>query len=63
MNNALNFLNESVDPKFVPKNWNDQPNLNYVVGNQILYSIKVLKFNFCDYNDAQILLIGDITIV
>ena len=30
-------------------------NSNYDVGNEIIYNIKVLKPNLCDYNDVYIL--------
>ena len=49
--------------KFVTRKWNilnDQSNANYDVGNEIIYNAEVLKLNLCDYNDAQIFLIGDI---
>ena len=42
---------------------NDQSNTKYDVGNETIYNTKVLKFNLCDYNDAYILVRGDITIV
>ena len=42
---------------------NDQSNANYSVGNNIIYSTKVLKFNLCDYNYAYILVRGNITVV
>ena len=41
---------------------NDQSNANYGVGNEILYNTEVLKSNLCDYNDAYILVRGDIAI-
>ena len=40
------------------KKWNianDLSNANYNVGNEIIYSTEVLKYNFCDYNDSYIL--------
>ena len=39
----------------------DQSNPNYDAGNEI-YNTEVLKSNLRDYNDAQILVRGDITI-
>ena len=42
---------------------NDQLNSNYNVGNEIIYNTEVLKSNLCDYNDAYILLRGDITVI
>ena len=62
----LNLLNEASDTKFVTRNWNvvnDQSNANYCVGNEIIYSIEVLKSNFCDLNDVYILIRGGITII
>ena len=62
----LNLLNERNDSKFVKRKWNianDESNANYNVGNEIIYNIKVLKSNFCDYNDAYILVRGNITII
>ena len=61
----LNLLNESSDSKFVTRHWNiinDQSNANYSVGNKIIYSTEVSKSNLCDYNDAYILVRGDIGI-
>ena len=39
---------------------NDQSNVNFDVGNKIIYNIGVLNFNLCDYNDAYILVSCDI---
>ena len=39
---------------------NDHSNSNYDVGNEIIYDTEVLKSNLCDYNDAYILVSGDI---
>ena len=61
----LNSLNEPNDSKFVTRQWNivnDQSNANHDVGNGIIYSTKVLKSNLCDYNDAYILVKGDIAV-
>ena len=41
---------------------NDQSNANYDVGNQIIYNTDVLKSDLCDYNNAYILVRGDITV-
>ena len=62
---TLNLLNEESNSKFVTRKWyifRDQLNTNYDVRNEIIYSIKVLKSNLCDYNDVHILVRGDITI-
>ena len=62
----LNSLNEANDPKFVTRKWNivnDQLNTSYDAGNEIIYNtevLKVLKSNFCDYNQAYILVRSDI---
>ena len=59
MNKLNNF-------KFLTRKWsivNDQANANYDVGNESIYNTKVLKSNLCDYNDAYILVRGDITII
>ena len=36
---------------------------NFGIGNETNYNTEVLKSNLCDYNDAYILVKGDITIV
>ena len=44
----LILFNESSDSKFVTRNRNianDQSNANYIAGNEIIYSTKVLKSN------------------
>ena len=61
----LNLLNEENDPKFVTRKWNivtDNSKANYGVGNEITCNAEVLKYNPCDYNDAYILVRGDITV-
>ena len=61
----LNLLNEASESKFVTRKWrivNDQSDANYDVGNEIIYDTEVLKSNLCDYNDANILGKGDITV-
>ena len=42
---------------------NDQSNTNYNAGNKIIYNIEVLISYLCDYNDAFILVRGDINII
>ena len=62
----LSLLNETNDSKFVTRDLNivnDQSNANYDVGKEISYNTDVLKFNLCDYNDAYILVRGNITII
>ena len=61
----LNLLNEAGDPKFVTRKRNianDQSNANYNVRNGFTYNTEVLKYNLSDYNDAYILVRGDITV-
>ena len=60
----LNLLNKARDSKFITRKWNivnDQLNLNYSVGNIIMYSTEVLKSNLCNSNNAYILVRGNTT--
>ena len=41
---------------------NDNSSANYGVVNEIIYNIKALKSSLCDYNDAYILVRGDVTV-
>ena len=62
----LNLLNQPHDSKFVTRKWNivnDNSKANYDATNGITNNTVVLKYNFCDYNDAYILVKGDITVV
>ena len=62
----MNLLNEGSDSTFATRKWNivnDLSNANYGVGNELIYNAKVLKSNLCDYDDAYILIMGDINIV
>ena len=62
----LNLLNEANNYKFVIRKWNivnDNRNSNCTAANEITYDTEILKFNLCGYNDAYILVTGDITIV
>ena len=59
----LNSLNEASDSKFLTRKWNivsDHSNANYDVGNEVNYNAEVLKSNLFYYNDAEILVRGDI---
>ena len=59
-------MNEANGSKFVTRKWNIvniQSNANYDVENEIIHNTEVLKPNFCDYNDAYILIGGNITII
>ena len=62
----FNLLNETDDSKFVTRKWNilnNHSNLNYDAENEIIYKTAVSKSNFCDYNNAYVLVKGDITTV
>ena len=62
----INLLNEANNSKFVTRKLNivnDNSKSNYDTTNQITYNTEILKSNLCDYNDAYILVRGDITIV
>ena len=53
-----NLLSEASDSIFANRTWNNingQWNRNYDVGNKFIYIVKILKCNFCNYNDAFIL--------
>ena len=60
---TMDLLSEASDSR---RKWNvinDQSNANSDVGNEIIYNKEVLKSNRCDYNDACILVMGNITVV
>ena len=62
----LNLLKEANNPKNVTRKWNianHQSNAGYGAGDEIIYRTEVLKSNLCYYNDAYILVTGDITII
>ena len=61
----FNLLNETNDAKFVTRKLNivnDNSKTNYDATNEITYNKEILKSNLCDYNDAYILVRGDITV-
>ena len=61
----LHLLNEANNYKFVSRKWksvNGNSKSNYGVGTEIIYNTEVLKSNLCDYNDASVLVRGDITV-
>ena len=61
----FNLLNEPNHSIFMARKWNlvdDLSNVNYSVGNEVIYSTEHLKSNFCDCNDAYILVRGDIIV-
>ena len=58
-------MNEANDSKFVTRKWNivnDQSYVKYGERNEIIYNTEVLKSNLCNYNNAYILVNGDITV-
>ena len=62
----LNLLNKANHSKFVARKWNianDNLKANYNAANEITYNAEVLKSSLCDYDDAYILVRGDITII
>ena len=62
----LNLLNEANDSKIVTTKqniFNDNSKSNYDAKNKITYNTEILKSNLCDYNNAYILVRGDITVV
>ena len=62
----LNLLNESNDSKFMTRKWkidNDNSKWNYAAINEISYNTENFKSNLCDYNDAYILVTGDINVI
>ena len=42
---------------------NHNSNANYNAANEITYNTEVLKSNLCDYKDAYVLVLGDITVI
>ena len=59
----LNLLNEARNSGFAARKWNivnDNSKANYDVANEITYNTEVLKSSLCDYNDAYILVRGDV---
>ena len=61
----LNLLTEANNSKFVTVKWNtinDNSKANDNAANEIIYNTEVLKSNLCDYNDAYILVKGDVTV-
>ena len=45
------------------EHFNDQSNVNYDLGSEIIYNAEVLKSNRCEYNDAYILVKDNITLI
>ena len=62
----FNLLNEASDSKFVTRKRNivnDQSNTNYDVGNEVIYNTEALESNVSVYNDAYILVRGNISTI
>ena len=60
----LNLLNEASDFQLMIRKWNianNKLNVNFDVGNYIVYNAGVLKPKLCDYNNTYILVRGNIT--
>ena len=60
-----NLLNHANDFKFVTRKWNivnDNSKANYDARNEITCNTEAVKSNLSDYNDAYILVRGDITV-
>ena len=64
-----NLLNTTFDdkdlPRFVTKKWiefNDQLEGNYNVNKEIRIKTSMLRSDLCDFNDAYIVVKGDITV-
>ena len=56
---VLNLLNEASNSKFVTRKLSM---IIYGAGNKVNYNTEVLKSNLCEYNDAYILVKGNITV-
>ena len=62
----MNLLNEPNNSEFVTTKWsffNDQSSRNHDAGNEIIYNTEVLESSLWDYNDAYVLVRGDISVV
>ena len=59
-------MNDANETNFVTTKWNiinHNSNANYNAANEITYNKEVLKSNLCDYKDAYVLVLGDITVI
>ena len=64
--NILNLLNQANNSKYGKRKRSIVSDLsigNYDVGNETIYNTEVLKSNFYNYNDAHMLVRGNITII
>ena len=60
-----NLLNEASHSKFVTRKWNfvnDNSKSNFAAADETTYNTEILKSSLFDYNDAYILVRGDITV-
>ena len=64
---AKNYSNiETTESKFLTWKWknvSDNSKANYGAGNEITYNAGILKSSLYDYNDAYVLVTGDVTII
>ena len=64
----MNFLNTKSDenlPRFITKKWveiYDQSGGNYSVNKEIRIKTSILRSDLCDFNDAYIVVKGDINL-
>ena len=64
----VNFLNTNFDenlPRFITKKWvevYDQSGGNYSVNKEIRIKTSILRSDLCDFNDAYIVVKGDINL-
>ena len=61
----LNLLNEANDSKFFTRKWNTVNDQSYGKDgdrNEVLYNTEAQKPNLCDYNNAYILVKGNIIV-
>ena len=59
-------MNEANDSNFVTRKWNSVNNnskTNYGIESEKIYNTEILKSNLCDYNNAYMLVRGNITII
>ena len=62
----LILLNDTKDSKFVTRKWNivnNNSTSSCAEANEITYNTEISKSNLCGYNDAYILVTGNITVV
>ena len=60
------LINKTSDSRFVTRKgniFNDQSNVNYDAGNEIIYNTKQLRSNLYEYDDSYILVKSGITVL